>query len=332
MVVLVGVVAVLLTSIGVAAQLKSSSVASAVFTRIVSISDIGGDYQTRRFRTWGDTLPLVANRPVLGYGPDTFGLVFGRYETEKAEPGVIWDKPHEETLGVVAAQGLVGLLAYLWTLTAFVRAFWAGRQRRGAVALFGGWLAYEVGTQVNFSYIPTAVPFWIFAAACMVAWKPNLALVRVAEFPQPFAIPAFAMGLLTAVGLAIPAALLPYLADADYRSALVTSSLDKARARIAQARTLAPFESTYADQAGDIALNLDASDDPGPGADWRTALEAYSSAARLGSFEPETFRHLAITEEHLGDHAGAVAAAERAVELDRFDPASLALLAKIKGE
>jgi putative inorganic carbon (HCO3(-)) transporter len=330
---LVAFVALFVASIGVVGQIQSSSgVATAVYSRIISIRDIGAGTEGERVRIWQDTLPLVMNRPMLGYGPDTFGLVYPMYETTKAAPGLLWDKPHEEMLGVAAVQGIVGVIAYVWILTTFVRTFWLGRYRRGAVAIFGGWLAYEVGTQFNFSYIPTAVPFWIFAAAAVVTWVPDLKLRSIAKVPRGLALPGLAPTLLALVALSIPAVLLPYLADADYRSALATTSLEKSRAHVAQARTLAPFEATYANEAGDLALNLDASDNPGPGADWPGALEAYSSAARLGSYAPETFRHLAITEDHLGDHAGALAAARRAVELDRYDPDSQALLAKLLRE
>jgi hypothetical protein len=38
------------------------------------------------------------------------------------------------------------------------------------------------------------------------------------------------------------------------------------------------------------------------------------------------FRELAIVDEHLGDHTGAIAAANRALELDRYDPESKRLL------
>jgi hypothetical protein len=72
-------------------------------------------------------------------------------------------------------------------------------------------------------------------------------------------------------------------------------------------------------------------DNPSPNADWASAREAYTAAAALGSYAPETFRHLAITYEHFGDHADAVAPARHAVELDRFDPVSQALLTKLTG-
>src|SRR5207253_10174944 len=64
-------------------------------------------------------------------------------------------KPHQEALGVAAAQGFIGLIVYIWILVAFVRAFWQGRRLRGAVALFAGWVAYVVSIQADFSWIPT---------------------------------------------------------------------------------------------------------------------------------------------------------------------------------
>ncbi len=124
---------------------------------------------------------------------------------------------------------------------------------------------------------------------------------------------------------------MPYLADADYYAAQSAPNLQQARATIGQSRQFAPNEAVYAIVAGNYALNLDENDNPAADADWVAAREAYDAAARLGSFSPEMFRHLAIVDEHLGDHAGAVAAARRAVELDRYDPESRALLQKLTG-
>ena len=44
------------------------------------------------------------------------------------------------------------------------------------------------------------------------------------------------------------------------------------------------------------------------------------------------FRELALVDEHQGDHAGAVAAAKRALELDRYDTASQALVKQLTGQ
>jgi hypothetical protein len=183
--------------------------------------------------------------------------------------------------------------------------------------------------QVDFSYLPTAVPFWLFAAAAVVTWAPNVKPVRVVAFPRRVAIPGLAAGSVALAALAIPAVVMPYLADADYYSSQV-APVPQARAQIAQARSFAPFEAAYAIEAGNYALNFDANGNPAPDADWAGAREAFDTAARLGSYSPEMFRDLAAVDEHLGDHAAALAAARRALSLDRYDKDSQALVARLE--
>jgi putative inorganic carbon (HCO3(-)) transporter len=307
---------------------NQADVVNTIYARVLSIADFSAGTESHRLQIWRDTVPLIASRPIVGYGPDTFGLVFPQFQTVN-QHGILWDKAHEEVLGTAATQGIVGVLAYTWIMVAFIRTFWVGRHRRGALALFGGWVAYEIGVQVNFSYIPTSAPFWLFAAAAIVTWAPDVQPVRVGAIRRMIAVPVLASGVLLLAILAIPALVLPYVADADYYSSQAASELAAARSLIVQARTLGPYEATYATQAGDFALDLDSNHNPSPNADWAGALEAYTAAARLGSYAPETFRHLAIADEHFGDRVGAIAAARRAVELDPYDPHSQALLARL---
>jgi hypothetical protein len=69
---------------------------------------------------------------------------------------------------------------------------------------------------------------------------------------------------------------------------------------------------------------------PAPDADWAAAREAFETAARLGSYSPEMFRDLAGVDEHLGDHAAALAAARHALSLDRYDTLSQALVTRLE--
>jgi O-antigen ligase len=309
---------------------EQSGVAN-VYARIVSIADLSSGTAADRLAVWKDTVQLIAAQPIVGYGPDTFGLVFPQFQSQNPHSaGQLFDKPHEEALGVLATQGIIGFAAYLWILFAFVRAFWAGRLKPGAIAMFAGWVAYQVSMQVDFSYLPTAVPFWLFAAAAVVTWAPNAKPVRVVAFPRRVAIPALAAGSVALAALAIPAIVMPYLADADYYSSQV-APVPQARAQIAQARSFAPYEAAYAIEAGNYALNFDANGNPAPDADWAGAREAFETAAQLGSYSPEMFRDLAAVDEHLGDHAAALAAARRALSLDRYDKDSQALVARLEG-
>jgi O-antigen ligase len=300
-----------------------------IYARIVSIPDLNQGSTAERLAVWKDTPALIAARPILGWGPGSFGLVYPQFQTANRN-ATLFDFPHEEALDVLAAQGVVGFVAYLWILLAFVRAFWARRLQPGAVALFAGWVAYQVSMQVDFSYLPTAVPFWLFAAAAVVTWAPNAKPAVVAAFPRRIAVPALALGSVALAALAIPAVVLPYLADADYYASQVTPIL-VSRAQIAQARSFAPYEAAYAIEAGNYALNFDANGNPAPDADWAAAREAFETAARLGSYSPEMFRDLASVYEHFGDHAAALAAARQALSLDRYDTVSQALVTKLEG-
>ncbi len=270
---------------------------------------------------WRDSLKLIASRPVLGYGPDNVGLVFPRFQADYLGRQQV-DKAHAESLQVAATQGLVGLAADVLVLGTFVRAFWLGRQRAGAVAIFAGWVAYQVTLQLNFSALAASLPFWIFAAAAMESWGAT----------RPISLPlwgraGWGLATITIVALsalAIVGTAFPYLADSRLLVAVkadVDGRLAAAGAAAAQASELAPEESVYAVEVGNIAFER---------SEWASAADAYDAAARLGTYNPLVYRNLALAEINLGRFADARAAAAKAVELDRFDPANRALLAGLQ--
>jgi len=296
-------------------------------TRAVSVLDVHA--WGPRPAIWRDSVKLIASRPVLGYGPDNVGLVYPRFQADYLGQPV--DKAHAESLQVAATQGLIGLATYVLVLAAFVRDFWRGRQREGAVAIFAGWVAYQVTLQLNFSALAASFPFWIFAAAAMESWGATRRL-SIPPSPSPhgtypppregqvgasIAIAALAV-------LAIVGTVFPYLADSRLQVAVMADAdgrLDAAKVAAAQANELAPQESVYAVEVGNIAFER---------SDWVTAADAYEAAARLGTYNPLVYRNLALAEINLGRFADARAAAGKAVELDRFDPANRALLSGLQ--
>ena len=269
---------------------------------------------------WRDTLQLIASRPLLGYGPDNFGLVFGRFESvDLHQP---WDKAHAEILQVAATQGLVGLGAYLWLIAAFVLAFWRGPRGPASYAMLGGWVAYQLVVQVNFTMLAAAFPFWAFTAASVVLMGATREGAR-ANLPRGrLVLGASAIGAVAAVGVGVAGAALPYAADQRVLAAVIddySGHSDLALAPAQEARLLAPQESVYATEVGNLAFERQ---------DWALAREAYAEAARLGTFNPGVYRNLALADINLGLTAEAEDAARHAFELDRFDPANRALLAQ----
>jgi putative inorganic carbon (HCO3(-)) transporter len=308
------------------------SITRSVLARLSSVADVSGGSSGTRLHIWSDSIALLRARPLTGWGPDTFGLVYPRYQTGRWTPGFVIDKAHSDVVQIAATQGLLGVVSYLWVLLAAVRCWWRGRRRRDATALLGGLLAYEITVQVNFSWVPASLPFWLLLAAAVIAWTGTPRSVGVQVHPRKaIRLPAVAIAV-GALAWLVPATVVrPLAADVWYQRALTagdSGNLGDARADIAQARADAPWEAQYAAEAGDLADDLTAGDLPGPHADDPTAGGAYSDAVALGTTDANVLRHLGGVELRLHRVAEAQTAAQAAVVLDRYDVRNTRLLAQ----
>jgi O-antigen ligase len=300
----------------------------ALEARARSVLDLTS-WQASRLHIWHDSVTLIASRPVFGYGPDNVGLVFPLFQTGNWAPlpgGLAQpiDKAHAETLQVAATQGLVGLGAYVFMIVAFIRAYWKGRRNRMALPIFVGWLGYQVTLQLNFSAPPAAMPFWIFAGAAIEMWtlQPRIVTFQLPGQRRAISVGGVVIASLLAVGLLW--VVLPYVADTRLLSAVradFSGHPDQAVPLARQARDLWPRESVYAVEVGNLAFER---------GDWAAARSAYMDASELGTYNPAVYRNLALSDQHLGRLGEAHAAARKAVELDRFDPANRALLAQFE--
>jgi O-antigen ligase len=272
-----------------------------------------------RLAIWRDTIPLILNRPLIGFGPDTFGLVFPRFNTVYYIEPI--DKAHAEVLQIAATQGLLGLAAYGWVVVSVVRAFLRRRGTAVAAAVFAGWVGYEVALQVNFTALASAMPFWMFLAAGFATWEATTtrSLVLRSHLLRTTAGVAVAVAACLAIGIVV---VLPYAADSALLNA-VTADFGGRPAAAAPDAALAlrldPRESVYAVEVGNIAFER---------GDWAEARIAYGQAIELGTYNTAVYRNLAIADRNLGLEEEARIAAEGAYDLNPFDPANRALLAQ----
>ena len=275
----------------------------------------GQDWRDR-LAVWHDAPALVAERPVAGFGPDSFGLIYGQVRTLEG-PELI-DKAHSEVLQIAVTQGFIGVAAYLLLLVAFASAFWKSPRSPGAVAVFASWVAYETALQPNFTALGSALPFWVFAAAAMVCWGAG----RTFDVPIPRA-PAYTAAIGSVVlflGVSVYGAMVPHAADASLRTAAEDDFRREPAAALnpAQtARSLEPRESVYVAEVGNIAFER---------GDWQLAREAYEDAAALGTYQPYLYRNLAYTYLDLGLREQAHRAALAAYRLNPYDRLSQRLL------
>lgn len=272
---------------------------------------------------WADSIRLIVSRPLLGYGPDNFGLVFPEFQSERLQQP--WDKAHAEILQIAATQGVIGVAAYGAILLAFVLAFWRGRTNAAAAALFAGWVAYQAALQVNFTALASAFPFWVFAACAFELWGATRSSHVIAIEHRLRLAPVLAIGAAVAAGVVAIGVVSPYLADRALLSAVTADYGGRGYAAVpdaSRAMALNPRESVYAVEVGNLAFEH---------GDWQAAAAAYRKAADLGTYNPMVYRNLSLADRQLGRIDDARVAARAAYDLDRYDPANRALLEQYVG-
>jgi hypothetical protein len=128
------------------------------------LRQLNQDTGAARIGVWQDSVRMVAARPLFGWGEDTMGLVYGRYQSRDWERGNSFDRAHLLPLDLAAAQGLFGLAANAWLFLTW----WNGVSRRRELAAFAGvGAAYLAWALLNFDWVPVTAAFWLLAGS---AW------------------------------------------------------------------------------------------------------------------------------------------------------------------
>jgi len=269
---------------GLAVTLVAALVIAIAAPRLTAVTSL-----VYRGNLWRDTLAAWSTDPLLGLGPGV--MPFAR--AAAAEPlSFPAHQPHSHNLvlGVLGDAGLVGLVAAIALLVAFLwRAgpwrsrTWAGRAAGAALI---GWGAGGLFEDITFT--PAASLLVVILAAMAIAdagavvWRPLRLnpLRRVRD------------------GAIV-------LAAAGAGAVLLAASA------VADAGAIAYRNGTDAAWAGD----------------WEAATEALETAVQIDPWHPAGPKSLAIAADAAGDAGRARSAAERAVELSPGDGASWANLA-----
>ncbi len=92
-----------------------------------------------RLAVWEIAWRGFSERPVFGWGPENFGLVFARHYNpclgSSACGGAIWyDRAHNIVFDTLAETGIAGLAAYLAIFAAALFVLWQNRRRQNGIA------------------------------------------------------------------------------------------------------------------------------------------------------------------------------------------------------
>jgi len=93
---------------------KTNTILGTIASR-VSVTRIAQDIFGTRLSAWKMTWRAIQEKPLLGWGPENFYIGFEKYYDPKpfATPKLLWDRPHNIILDVMADSGIVSVLAYL---------------------------------------------------------------------------------------------------------------------------------------------------------------------------------------------------------------------------
>jgi O-antigen ligase len=279
---------------------------------LTPLRGLNGDTGEARLGVWRDSLAVIAERPLVGWGEDTMGVVFGRHQTGDWAPGHNFDRAHSMPLDLAASQGLVGLTACAGLFGAWWLVVWRRRAEPGMAGLAGASAAYLAWSLVNFDWAPATAAFWLLAGAAV-----SLPRLRGGAGEGAAHSGSNEQGASPIDG-ASPFSPLP--------------ALPRKRGRVPMAAGVALLGLAFAvpAQVADVYYYLGRADraaglDPLQPAYWAAQgdLAGLGRAAELGDPNPSTYVALGDAEARAGDQAAATAAYRRALERYPFDPVAL---------
>ncbi|MCL4265665.1 MAG: O-antigen ligase family protein [Anaerolineae bacterium] len=125
-----------------------------------------------RLTIWRATVRLIGERPFLGYGPDSLGLVFPRVYP----PELVYyqgrdffvDRAHNNLLDWVVTMGVIGVLAHLllwgsvfWLMGRALRQTSERSRRLLLIAILSALVGNLTNNLTSFEVTTTAVPVWL---------------------------------------------------------------------------------------------------------------------------------------------------------------------------
>ncbi|MDI6716172.1 MAG: O-antigen ligase family protein, partial [Actinomycetota bacterium] len=138
--------------------------------RVESALELKGS-AAQRLGIWNSTLNLTKERPLLGWGIETFEDIHPKAETRslvRLEGGPIRaDRPHNQILYLSYSMGFIGLLTYLWVIiTAFLFGLKALKNLDGndslmLIGIMSALVSCIVSEQFLFSLAAVTPIFWL---------------------------------------------------------------------------------------------------------------------------------------------------------------------------
>lgn len=247
--------ALTLALISIGGQQQAAQQFGEITERVVSAVDISEGSSASRIEIWKSSVEMIAVRPLAGYGPDQMYLWSPAFKTLKKaqiEKNTIPDRTHNEFLQVAVNSGFLGLLVFLWIVSALVligaRAIKAnGDLKSPAIGITAALVGYIAQGLFGVAIIGLTAPAFVMGGV--------LAAIAAGKDPQRHIMPinikrnveVFALVAVLATVVAI-FAFRPLIADAYYLNGITNTRAglkERAIAAFSQAVSLNPYQAQY---------------------------------------------------------------------------------------
>jgi putative inorganic carbon (HCO3(-)) transporter len=249
-----------ISSLVVYRSLTAESAVMNVWKRLVSIFEFDQGSALTRFQIWDAAWRATLDRPIFGFGPDTFRLIFPGYKPVEyvaaARHVSVADNVHNYPLQLTAAVGIPGMLllyglfvavAVLSFRTAFVRPeSESGNSRLILAAFWAAAAGYITHLMFGISVTGTTFLLWVSMAALM---SPG---ARTVEVKPPAWGQVASIAIIVVVALASIGNLVYLRADYYYLASRLGQSYEENVSHAETAIRLNPYNDMYRSQLGNV--------------------------------------------------------------------------------
>lgn len=236
-------------------SLRATSAVMNVWLRLKSIFDANDGSSKTRFEIWQAAIDAIKDRPIFGFGADTFRLVFPKYKPAEyvADAGYlsVADNVHNYQLQITSALGIPGFLLLYGTFgaAAWFSAPLVFKKHEGSerLVLAGFWAACAgYLTSLTFGISVTGNTFLMWTGMAIVLAP----LAKVVEIPRIKGGVYIAATILVLVAALLVGSFMYIAADNHYLKArLVTQGATRVE-EVEKAIALNPFNDMYRAELG----------------------------------------------------------------------------------
>lgn len=310
--------------------------------RFASLLDTKTGSGLTRTQIWQAAIDGIKDRPLFGFGPDTFRLQFPKYKPVEyvAAAGYrsVADNAHNYPLQMATGVGIPGAVAlygiFAWVAIASAKHVFTRRDPGGAnmllAGLWAGSAAYIAHLMVGLSLVGASTFLWV-ALALLIA--PGATVRSVAPLRQGRLVGGV---LLAVVALGLIGNGVFYMADVRYLGAVMSGARGDAagvETQVKQALALNPYNELYRAQPGvvwseDAARRIQNGDREGAIASYERARVFIVDARDYSPLEYDNYVFLAanynarasLTDDR-SDFEEALIIADQGIAVSEFGPA-----------